>query len=170
MCIIMDMTSNEAKVYEFLEKLDIKYEKTEHPAAETMEDCETINALLDVKMCKNLFLCNQQKTKFYLVMLPMEKRFSSKDFAKKTGLSRLSFASDEYLERYLGVRPGAVSVMGLINDTENNVTVFIDSETASREFIGCHPCVNTASMKIKTSDIFEKFFPAVYHSATVMEI
>lgn len=162
--------ARELASYAVLEQLNIPYLRVDHAPAATMEDCAEIDASLGVTMCKNLFLCNQQKTKFYLVMLPGEKKFSSKDFSKMLGISRVSFAPPEAMEKHLNILPGAVSVMGLANDKENAVTLVIDSETASQEYLGCHPCVNTSSIRISMKDLTEKFLPAVGHRATVLTL
>lgn len=160
----------EKRTYEFLEKLDISYVRADHDAAFTIADCDGIDEKMGTKMCKNLFLCNSQKTKFYLVMLPGEKKFSSKDFAHKMGIARVSFAPEEYMAEYLDILPGAVSVMGLMNDKDGNVTLVMDKSVADGEYIGCHPCVNTSSLKIRTADIFEKFLPATAHEAIILEL
>ena len=160
----------EKRTYEFLGKLGISYTRADHNAAFTIADCDGIDTKLGIKMCKNLFLCNSQKTKFYLVMLPGEKKFSSKDFAHKMGIARVSFAPEEYMEKYLDILPGAVSVMGLMNDKGCNVTLVMDKSVADGEYIGCHPCVNTSSLKIKSEDIFEKFLPATAHEAIILEL
>lgn len=160
----------EKRTYEFLDKLGISYTRADHDAAFTIADCDGIDIKLGIKICKNLFLCNSQKTKFYLVMLPGEKKFSSKDFAHKMGIARVSFAPEEYMEKYLDILPGAVSVMGLMNDKDCNVTLVMDKSVVDGEYIGCHPCVNTSSLKIKTTDIFEKFLPATAHEAIILEL
>lgn len=160
----------EKRTYQFLRELDIPYLRADHDAAFAIGNCDEIDKKLDVHMCKNLFLCNSQKTVFYLVMLPGEKKFSSKDFAKKMCIARVSFAPEEYLEKHLGVLPGAVSVLGLMNDKSGNVTLVTDKSVADAEYIGCHPCVNTSSLKIKTSDVFEKFLPATEHKAIILEL
>ena len=162
-----DLTGREARevrTYDFLDRLHIAYERVEHEPAETMEACLAVDAALGTKMCKNLFLCNRQGTAFYLLLMPGDKPFRTKELSAQIGSARLSFASPENMEKYLDIHPGAVSVMGLMNDAEREVTLLIDEDLLRDEFIGCHPCVNTASLKICTKDILEVFLPAVKHS------
>lgn len=160
----------EIRVYDFLVRLGIEYERTDHEPADTMEACNKIDAVLGTLICKNLFLCNRQKTDFYLLIMPGNKPFKTKDITAPLGCSRLSFASPEYMEKFLDITPGAVSVMGLINDTENNVRLVVDRAVFDDETFGCHPCVNTSSLKLKTKDIIEKYLPAVHHEPTVIEL
>lgn len=160
----------EIRVYDFLDSLGIEYERTDHGHANTMEDCNKIDAVLGTLICKNLFLCNRQKTDFYLLMMPGDKPFKTKDITKQIGCSRLSFAGEEFMEEFLDIKPGAVSVMGLMNDTENRVQLLIDKPVIEGEYFGCHPCVNTSSLKFKTRDIMEIFLPAVHHSAIIVDM
>ncbi len=156
----------EIRVYDFLDKLGIKYHRVDHSVAGKMEACREIDEALGVVLCKNLFLCNRQKTKFYLLMMPADKPYKTRIFSKLAGCSRLSFGPPEEMEEFLDVTPGSVSILGLINDKDNNVSLYIDKEVLDSEFIGCHPCINTSSLRMKTSDIIEKFLPAVHHSMT----
>ena len=143
---------------------------TDHGHADTMEACDDIDAVLDVTICKNLFLCNRQKTKFYLLMMPGDKPFKTKELSKQINSARLSFASPDFMEEYLDIRPGAVSIMGLMNDTENHVQLLIDEDVLKDPYIGCHPCVNTSSLKIRTEDILNSFLPAVHHEPIVVRL
>lgn len=156
--------SREIRVYDFLDKLGIEYERADHEAAENMEVCKEIDEVLKAKICKNLFLCNRQQTQFYLLLMPGDKPFKTKEISSQIRSARLSFASPENMLAYLDIEPGAVSVMGLMNDTEGAVTLLIDEDILKDEYIGCHPCVNTSSLKIKTEDILKKYLPAVHHS------
>lgn len=160
----------EMRVYELLEKLEIPYVRVDHETAMTMEACEEIDKALGVVMCKNLFLCNRQKTDFYLLLMPGEKKFLTKDFSKQLGVSRLSFADGEFMEKYLDITPGSVSILGLMNDTERQVHLSIDKELLNDEYLGCHPCINTSSLKVKTSDILEKFLKYTGHEPTIVEL
>jgi Ala-tRNA(Pro) deacylase len=153
----------EVRVYDLLDKLGIEYERTDHEEANTMEKCNEIDKILDTIICKNLFLCNRQQTEFYLLMMPGDKPFKTKEITSQIGSARLSFASPEDMEKYLDIRPGAVSVMGLMNDHENHVQLLVDEDVMKGEYLGCHPCVNTSSMKVRTEDIFGKFLEAVHH-------
>ena len=153
----------EVRVYDLLDKLGIEYERTDHEEANTMEKCNEIDKILDTIICKNLFLCNRQQTEFYLLMMPGDKPFKTKEITSQIGSARLSFASPEDMEKYLDIRPGAVSVMGLMNDHENHVQLLVDEDVMKGEYLGCHPCVNTSSMKVRTEDIFGKFLEVVHH-------
>jgi Ala-tRNA(Pro) deacylase len=160
----------EMAVYELLDKLKIPYERIDHDKADTMEVCEEIDKKLGVTMCKNLFLRNQQKTTFFLLLIPGDKKFMTKDLSKQLGISRLSFAEPEFMEKYLDITPGSVSVLGLMNDKDWDVTLLIDRDVLEAEYIGCHPCINTSSMKIKTSDIIKKFLKHTGHRHTVVKL
>ena len=160
----------EMAVYELLDKLNIPYERLDHDAADTMEACEVIDEKLGVTMCKNLFLRNQQKTTFFLLLIPGDKKFMTKDLSKQLGISRLSFAEPEFMEKYLNITPGSVSVLGLMNDKDWYVDLLIDKDVLDAEYIGCHPCMNTSSLKIKTSDIIKKFLKHTGHRHTVVRL
>ena len=160
----------EARVYDLLDALGIRYKRVDHPAAQTMEACEEIEKTLGVEICKNLFLRNRQKTEFYLLMMPGEKPFKTKDLSRQLGVARLSFGKPEYMEQFLDITPGSVSVMGLMNDKEQRVQLLIDEKVIQNEYVGCHPCINTVSMKLKTSDLLEKFLPAVGHKPIMVRL
>lgn len=160
----------ELAVYALLEKLEIPYTRVDHEPAMTMEDCEAVDRQLGVMMCKNLFLCNTQKTKFYMLLMPADKKFKTKDLSKQIQSARLSFADAEHMEQYLRIHPGAVSVMGLMNDEENHVQLLFDQEVLQQEWLGCHPCVNTSSIRLKMADLLEKFLPAVHHDWRAVEL
>ena len=154
-----DRISAELLAYDFLEKLGIDFDRVDHAPAMTMEICADIDKVLGASICKNLFLCNRQQTEFYLLMMPDDKPFKTKNLSKEIGSARLSFASAEQMQTYLGVTPGSVSVLGLLNDRENKVTLIIDEEILKAEYFGCHPLINTSSLKIKTKDLMEKIIP-----------
>lgn len=162
--------SREIRVYDLLDELGIEYDRTDHEQANHMEDCYEIDAVLEATVCKNLFLCNRQKTQFYLLMMPGEKPFKTRELSSQINSARLSFASSEDMEKYLDIQPGAVSVMGLMNDTENHVQLLVDEDILEGEYLGCHPCVSTSSMRIKTSDIMETFLKAVHHDKLVVKL
>ena len=153
--------NREIKVYDFLDSLGIEYLRTDHEPADTMEACNRIDSVLEVVICKNLFLCNRQKTNFYLLMMPGDKPFKTKELSSQINSARLSFASAEDMEKYLDILPGSVSVMGLMNDSENAVKLLVDEDVLRDEYIGCHPCVNTATVKFLTSDLKDKVLPAL---------
>ena len=155
----------EIRVYDFLDKLGIQYQRIDHEAAMTMEACEEIDHALgdNTTICKNLFLCNRQETDFYLLLMPGDKPFKTQDLSAQIHSARLSFAKPEYMEKFLDITPGSVSVLGLMNDTENHVQLLIDEDVLKGELIGCHPCINTSSLKLRTADVLETFLPAVHH-------
>lgn len=160
----------ELRTYDFLDRLEIAYQRADHPPVTTMEGCEEIDEVLQTVMCKNLFLCNRQKTAFYLLLMPGDKKFKTKELSSQIGSARLSFAGAEEMLKYLDIEPGAVSVMGLMNDREHHVQLLIDEDVLTGDYIGCHPCVCTSSMKIRTADILEKFLPAAGHIYTVVHL
>lgn len=162
--------AREVRVYDFLDSLGIEYFRTDHEEANTMEVCNEIDKVLGTLICKNLFLCNRQKTDFYLLMMPGDKLFKTKDITKQLGCSRLSFADSEAMLEYLDIKPGAVSIMGLMNDKDNKVRLVMDRAVVEEDTIGCHPCVSTSSLKIKTDDILNVYLPAVHHEPTFVEL
>ena len=153
----------EVRTYDLLDSLGIEYKRTDHERTDTMEACNAVDKILEVVICKNLFLCNRQKTDFYLLMMPGDKKFKTKELSSQIGSSRLSFAEPEDMLKYLDIEPGSVSIMGLMNDKENTVQLLIDEDVLKDEYLGCHPCVNTSSMKLRTEDVIQKFLPAVGH-------
>ena len=154
----------EVRTYDFLDELGIEYERTDHEPANNMEACNEIDAILGVIICKNLFLCNRQKTNYYLLMMPGDKKFKTKELSSQINSARLSFADADDMLKYLDIEPGAVSIMGLMNDHGNAVQLLIDKDVFTGEYLGCHPCVCTSSLKMKTADVVEKFLPAVKHN------
>lgn len=163
-------SETEMRVYDFLDALGISYRRADHDPAMTMEVCRDIDEVLDAVICKNLFLCNRQQTSFYLLMIPENKIFKTKDLSAQISSSRLSFADSTHMLEYLGVTPGSVSVMGLMNDKNGKVRLLIDRDVLNSEHIGCHPCVNTSSLRIKTSDLIEKIIPAMRHTYTAVDL
>jgi len=160
----------EERVYDLLDKLKIPYEGVDHDTADTIEACETVDKELGISMCKNLFLRNQQKTTFFLLLMPGDKKFMTKDLSKQLNISRLSFAEPEYMEKYLDITPGSVSVLGLMNDQDWYVDLLIDKDLLEHEYIGCHPCINTSSLKIKTDDIIKKFLKHTKHRHRMVKL
>lgn len=160
----------EIRTYDLLDKLGISYERVDHEAAMTVEDCHGVDELLGIEICKNLFLTNSQKTKFYLLLMPGQKRFVTKEFCKQIQSPRLSFGSAELMEELLDLTPGSVSILGLMNDREHRVQLVIDREVYEEEFFGCHPCINTSSLKIRAKEVWEKFLPAVGHTPIFVEL
>ena len=160
----------EIRVYDLLDKLGISYQRIDHEAANTMEACAAVDAALNATICKNLLLCNRQCTDFYLLMIPGDKGFKTSVLSKQIGSSRLSFAAPEYMERFLDITPGSVSVMGLMNDHENHVQLLIDEDVLKGEFFGCHPCINTSSLRIRIDDLMNKIIPAMGHEPRMVTI
>lgn len=160
----------EIRVYDFLDALGISYQRIDHEAAMTMEACEEIDKTLEATICKNLLLCNRQETQFYLLMLPGDKVFKTKDLSAQIESSRLSFAKAEYMEKYLDITPGSLSVLGLMNDKDKIVHLLIDEDVLAGEYIGCHPCINTSSLRFRTKDLLEKIIPAMEHEMTVVKL
>ena len=160
----------EIRTYDFLDSLGVDYDRIDHEPAMTMEVCEEIDHALGATICKNLFLCNRQQTDFYLLMMPGDKPFKTKDLSAQIGSSRLSFATPEFMERFLDIKPGAVSVLGLMNDKENNVRLLIDADVLRGEYFGCHPCVNTSSLRISTDSLINIIIPALKHPLTIVKL
>lgn len=178
----------EVRVYDLLDSIGVEYERLDHAPAMTMEVCEAINAAFGrmtleefnaedgiertkhAIICKNLFLCNRQKTKFYLLMTPGDKKFLTKNLSTQINSARLSFAGEEEMLKYLDITPGSVSVMGLMNDHDNAVQLLIDSDVLQSEYVGCHPCINTSSLRMKTKDVMEKVIPALHHEPVIVKL
>ena len=165
-----DRLEKEIRCYDLLDSLGITYQRIDHEAAMTMEACAAIDEALQATICKNLLLCNRQCTAFYLLMIPGNKVFKTKDLSAQIGSSRLSFASPEYMEQYLDITPGSVSILGLMNDKENHVQLLIDEDVLKGEYIGCHPCINTSSLRIPTEDVLHKIIPAMHHEPRMVRL
>ena len=162
--------AKEVRVYDLLDSLGVRYQRIDHEPAMTMEACAEIDRVLDATICKNLLLCNRQCTSFYLLMLPGEKSFKTSVFSKQIGSSRLSFADPQYMEEFLDITPGSLSVMGLMNDKDHHVELMMDEDILKGEYIGVHPCINTASLRLKTADLMEKVIPAMGHEPRIVAI
>lgn len=180
--------AREVRVYDLLDSLGVEYDRLDHEPAMTMEVCEEINAAFGrmtlaefqaergeehtkhAIICKNLFLCNKQRTKFYLLMIPGDKKFLTKNLSAQINSARLSFAGEEEMLHYLDITPGSVSVLGLMNDHENAVQLLIDRDVLQSEFVGCHPCQNTSSLRMKTKDLLEKIIPAMNHEPIIVTL
>ena len=160
----------EVRVYDLLDTLGVSYHRIDHDAAMTMEACAAVDEALGATICKNLLLCNRQCTHFYLLMIPGDKVFKTSVLSKQIGSSRLSFAAGEYMEQFLDITPGSLSVLGLMNDRENRVQLLIDDALLSGEYIGCHPCINTASLRLRTKDLLEVIIPAMGHEPRFVQL
>ena len=160
----------EIAVYNLLERLDIPFARADHAAAFTMEACESISAALQTPVCKNLFLCNRQKTAFYLLTMPGGKPFQTKVLSAQLGTTRLSFAPPELMESMLRCTPGSASVLGLAYDTERRVRLVMDRAVHDAAWFGCHPCKNDASLRLRTEDLLHVFLPHTGHDVTVVDL
>ena len=161
----------EIRTYDLLDSLGITYTRVDHDAMPTIEACKGVDDLLGIEICKNLFLRNTQKTAFYLLLLPGNKKFKTAVLSKQIGSARLSFAEPEFMEQYLDITPGSVSVLGLMNDPENKVRLLIDNEILDNHpYFGCHPCINTSSLKFRTEDLLNKILPAIHHDYTMVDL
>ncbi len=160
----------EIRTYDFLDSLGVEYQRVDHEAAMTIEACEEIDKTLEISICKNLFLCNRQETSFYLLMMPGDKKFKTKDISAQINSSRLSFGKPEYMEKFLDITPGSLSVLGLMNDKDQKVQLLIDEDVLKEPYIGCHPCINTSSLKIRTEDMMKKIIPEMKHIPVMVRL
>ena len=160
----------EIAVYDFLDSFGIEYKRADHEALMTMEACEAVDQILGAQICKNLFLCNRQETNFYLLLMPGDKPFKTKDLSAQINSARLSFAKPEYMEKYLDITPGSVSVMGLMNDHDKKVQLLIDKDVMKNPYFGCHPCINTSSLKFTTEDLKNKIIPELEHAPLMVNL
>ena len=160
----------EMRSYALLDSLGIEYRRVDHEHADTIEACEQVEGLLECKICKNLFLTNRQQTDFYLLIMPGEKPFKTKLLSKQIGSARLSFASPEHMEKYLDITPGSVSILGLMNDKSGAVRLLVDRDLLKEEYFGCHPCINTSSLRLKTADVLENLLPAMGHEPSFVDL
>ena len=158
----------EIRCYDLLDSLGISYTRADHEAAMTMEACVDVDKALGAELCKNLLLCNRQCTEFYLLLTPGSKPFKTKLLSKQLGCSRLSFADGKYMEEFLDITPGSLSLLGLMNDKENRVQLLIDEDLLTEELFGCHPCINTSSLLMKTADVLNLLIPAMGHQPTTV--
>ena len=162
--------AKEVRVYDFLDELGVRYQRIDHEAAMTMEACAAVDEVLDATICKNLLLCNRQCTQFYLLMIEGDKHFKTSQLSHQIGSSRLSFAAPEYMEEYLDITPGSLSILGLMNDKEQHVQLLIDEDVLKGEYIGCHPCINTSSLRLRTEDLVQKIIPAMGHEPRLVTL
>lgn len=178
----------EVRVYDLLDRLNVEYDRLDHEPAATMEICAEIDAAFERMpltafkaaenadksshpiICKNLFLTNKQQTKFYLLMMPGDKKFITRLLSQQINSARLSFAGEELMLKYLDLRPGSVSVLGLMNDLNNDVQLLIDEDILQSEMVGCHPCINTSSLRLKIKDLVDAILPAINHSPTFVHL
>lgn len=160
----------ELRCYDALDALGIAYDRVDHPHADTIDACLAIEGCLGAKICKNLFLCNRQKTQFYLLAMGPEKPFHTKDLSHQIGSARLSFAPEEALWEFLHCTPGSATVLGLMNDSEHRIQLLMEREVYEAPYFSCHPCICTSSLKIRTQDLLEKFLPETGHTPIVVDL
>ncbi len=160
----------ERRCYDLLDGLGIGYQRIDHAPAMTIRDCEEIDQVLQVPICKNLLLCNRQHTAFYLLVMPGQKQLHTGDLSRQIGSSRLSFAAPEYMERFLDITPGSLSILGLMNDRDNHVRLLMDPEVLDSPYFCCHPCINTSSLRFTTEDLKEKLIPALGHAPLMVNM
>ena len=165
-----ELLPQEAAAFALLEELGMDYDRVSSDPADTMEKCAAVSEVLGVPICKNLFLCNRQKTQFYLLCMGPGKPFHTKDLSRQIGSARLSFAPEEALWELLGCTPGSATILGLMNDTEHRVRLLMEREVYEAEFLSCHPCICTSSLKLKTADVLQKLLPRTGHEVTVVDL
>ena len=156
-------------VYDKLDQLGISYIRVEHDHADTMEDCLLIEAQLEARICKNLFLCNRQGTQFYLLMMHGDKPFKTKFLSAQLGCSRLSFADENHMKELLHTIPGSVSALELLFDPENRVQLVIDRDLMADEYISGHPGLSTATVRLTREDML-KYLAAVGHEPVYVDL
>ena len=160
----------EQACYALLDSLTIPFDRIDHDPAFTMEACAAIDAVFGTKMCKNLFLRNSNGSAFYLLLMPGDKPFKTKELSAQIMSTRLSFADENHMREYLDLTPGSVTVMGLANDRENQVQLLIDRDVYEQEYFCCHPCINTSSIRLRTADLIDRFLPAVHHAPRLVTL
>ena len=165
-----ELLPQEAAAFDLLEQLDIDYDRVSSEPADTMEKCAAVSAVLGMPICKNLFLCNRQKTQFYLLCMGPDKPFHTKDLSAQIGSARLSFAPEEKLWELLHCTPGSATILGLMNDSDHRVRLLMEREVYEAEYLSCHPCICTSSLKLKTRDVLDKLLPYTGHDVTVVDL
>ena len=165
-----ELPAQEAAAFGLLERLGIDYDRVSHDAAFNMELCAEVGRALNVSVCKNLFLCNRQKTSFYLLCMPPDKPFHTKDLSAQINSSRLSFAPEDSLWELLHCHSGSATVLGLANDTEHRVQLLLDREVYDAPYMSCHPCICTSTLKLKTSDVLTRLLPHTGHTPIVVDL
>ena len=160
----------EIRTYDFLDALQVPYQRIDHETLMTIEACKDVDKVLDAVICKNLFLCNRQETNFYLLLMPADKPFRTKEITSQLGCARLSFASEDAMEQLLQLTPGSATIFGLMHDTENRVQLLVDRDLLEEATFGCHPCINTSTIRMQTGDVFDKLTTALHHPYTIVTL
>ena len=149
----------ERDCYDLLDRLGIPFDRADHTHADTIEACAAVEAVLGSPICKNLFLCDRQQTRFYLLLMPGHKPFKTKYLTGQFDGPRLSFAAPERLMELLRLTPGSVSVFGLQYDSDRRVRLLIDRDVPAEEFVCFHPCINTSTVRFRSADLMERLLP-----------
>ncbi len=160
----------QAKVYQTLEQLHIPFERVDTDEAITMEDCVLIDAKLNMKMVKTLFLCNRQQTNFYLFITAGDKPFHSKEFSNALGVARVSFAPAEKMETMLGTKIGAATVFSALLDSDRKVQIVFDKDILAEEWYGCSDGTTTGYMKVRTNQIVHEFLTYTNHTPAIIDV
>lgn len=160
----------EQEMYKAFTKLNIPFERVDNDPASSMEECEAIDHVLNAPVRKDVFLCNQKKTSFFLLVMPADKAFDTASFSKKLGVSHMSFAPPEKMLEHLGTTPGSASVAGLLHDQDDYVQLILDKEVAEAEWFVCNTGINTTHLKFKTKDLIKKFLPYTHHRPRIVEL
>lgn len=163
-------TPKEMAAYLLLENNGVDYLRAEHSEAATIELCHEVEKVIGAEICKNLLLCNRQQTDFYLLLIPGNLNFKTKYLSAQIGSSRLSFASGEQMEKLLNVSPGSLTVLSLMFDTEKRVKLLVEKSLLDKKYFACHPCVNTATVKFATEDLFSKILPTLGREYKTVEL
>ena len=156
-------------IYKFLDSINVSYERFDHPAVYTVSEAKKLSPEMDGASTKNLFLRDKKGIRHFLVVVPQDKQVDLKELSSILEASRLSFASPDRLKKYLGIEPGSVSILALLNDPEKTVEVFVDNELWKAEIILCHPLVNTSTLAI-TRDGIKQFLEKTGHNLMLVEI
>ena len=136
---------------DILREKNIDFQVHEHKPLYTVEDSEKLRGKIDGSHTKNLFLKNK-KNEFFLFTCNERAKIDLKQFSRSINAKNLSFANENYLEKYLGIKPGSVSPYALLNDKKNNVSFYLDENLEKSEKINFHPLINDTTITMKTSD------------------
>jgi Ala-tRNA(Pro) deacylase len=163
------MIYSETEFLQFLDSHSIPYQRIAHPAVYTCEQAEQFRPKTQGVSTKNLFLADKKQTNFYLVMVACEKKLDIRQLRQQFGSSKLHFGSEARLLEFLGVTPGAVTVLGLVNDAKQRLSLFVDSQIWGQDYFLCHPLVNTATLVLAKPDL-ERFFELTGHAVHDIDI
>lgn len=162
-------TPQEERIYDLLEQLALPFLRVDHDHADTIEACLEVEGILGAKICKNLFLCDRQQTQFYLLLMPGDKPFKTKDLSPLLGCARLSFAGETHLARLLQTVPGSVSALELCFDSGHQVQLVIDRALLQDTHISGHPGQSTSTLRLTQEDLL-RYVRATGHNPTVIDL